>query len=185
MHNGSSLKALINEKFGDGIMSAIDFYMTVDKKVGVENGAIFRVLRVARMHGPQGIIGIINHVGDEWYHALRGKASVRVKHSRACISKHMIARFRCVACWVCGMWPHCEGHQLTACGTIFCLYNILCRWDNAQHAEAWRKMITKQRLKTLAQVHSTCDAGHLVIAWMAVDWHWHCLCLSHSSICHV
>lgn len=25
------LKSIVNEKFGDGIMSAIDFYLTVDK----------------------------------------------------------------------------------------------------------------------------------------------------------
>ena len=35
-HNGHSLKALINEKFGDGIMSAIDFYMSVDKMTGLQ-----------------------------------------------------------------------------------------------------------------------------------------------------
>jgi cyanate lyase len=29
---GTTLKALINEKFGEGIMSAIDFEMTIDKK---------------------------------------------------------------------------------------------------------------------------------------------------------
>lgn len=34
-HYGSALKAIINEEFGDGIMSAIDFYMTVDKVIGV------------------------------------------------------------------------------------------------------------------------------------------------------
>ena len=28
-HYGNAIKLLINEKFGDGIMSAIDFYMTV------------------------------------------------------------------------------------------------------------------------------------------------------------
>mmetsp|Transcript_1767 Transcript_1767/g.5217 ORF Transcript_1767/g.5217 Transcript_1767/m.5217 type:complete len:191 (-) Transcript_1767:140-712(-) len=33
-HYGNALKLLINEKFGDGIMSAIDFYMTVGKTVG-------------------------------------------------------------------------------------------------------------------------------------------------------
>ena len=33
-HYGNTLKLLINEKFGDGIMSAIDFYMTVGKTVG-------------------------------------------------------------------------------------------------------------------------------------------------------
>lgn len=36
MHYGESLKALLNEEFGDGIMSAINFYMTVDKVIGVE-----------------------------------------------------------------------------------------------------------------------------------------------------
>jgi cyanate lyase len=35
-HGGESLKALINEEFGDGIMSAIGFYCTVDKMVGSE-----------------------------------------------------------------------------------------------------------------------------------------------------
>ena len=29
---GTTIKALINEKFGDGIMSAIDFEMTIDKQ---------------------------------------------------------------------------------------------------------------------------------------------------------
>ncbi|KAL4440026.1 hypothetical protein ABPG75_003027 [Micractinium tetrahymenae] len=33
-HYGEALKAIINEKFGDGIMSAIDFYCTVDKVQG-------------------------------------------------------------------------------------------------------------------------------------------------------
>ena len=33
-HYGTALKALINEKFGDGIMSAIDFYMTVGETTG-------------------------------------------------------------------------------------------------------------------------------------------------------
>lgn len=36
-HYGQALKLLINEKFGDGIMSAIDFYMTVGGTVG-KNG---------------------------------------------------------------------------------------------------------------------------------------------------
>eukprot|EP00877_Chromochloris_zofingiensis_P013706 jgi/Chrzof1/858/Cz01g31180.t1 len=36
MHGGESIKALISEKFGDGIMSAIGFYITVDKMVGLE-----------------------------------------------------------------------------------------------------------------------------------------------------
>jgi len=35
LHYGESLKAVVNEKFGDGIMSAIDFYVTVDKVKGV------------------------------------------------------------------------------------------------------------------------------------------------------
>eukprot|EP00270_Netrium_digitus_P020442 TRINITY_DN8435_c0_g1_i6.p3 TRINITY_DN8435_c0_g1~~TRINITY_DN8435_c0_g1_i6.p3 ORF type:complete len:179 (+),score=46.10 TRINITY_DN8435_c0_g1_i6:825-1361(+) len=35
MHNAQSLKVLVNEKFGDGIMSAIDFYCTLDKAKGV------------------------------------------------------------------------------------------------------------------------------------------------------
>ncbi|MCH8313244.1 MAG: cyanase [Nitrospinae bacterium] len=34
MHYGESLKEIINEKFGDGIMSAIDFKLTVDKVKG-------------------------------------------------------------------------------------------------------------------------------------------------------
>ncbi len=34
MHYGESIKELINEKFGDGIMSAIDFKLTVDKVKG-------------------------------------------------------------------------------------------------------------------------------------------------------
>merc|ERR1712100_556518 len=33
-HYGQAIKLLINEKFGDGIMSAIDFYMTVGGTVG-------------------------------------------------------------------------------------------------------------------------------------------------------
>ena len=33
-HYGNAIKLLINEKFGDGIMSAIDFYMTVGGTVG-------------------------------------------------------------------------------------------------------------------------------------------------------
>ncbi|KAL4423450.1 hypothetical protein ABPG77_005402 [Micractinium sp. CCAP 211/92] len=33
-HYGEALKAIVNEKFGDGIMSAIDFYCTVDKVQG-------------------------------------------------------------------------------------------------------------------------------------------------------
>ncbi|KAI8467914.1 MAG: cyanate lyase C-terminal domain-containing protein [Monoraphidium minutum] len=35
-HGGDSIKALINEHWGDGIMSAIGFYATVDKAVGLE-----------------------------------------------------------------------------------------------------------------------------------------------------
>jgi cyanate lyase len=34
MHYGESIKDLINEQLGDGIMSAIDFYLTVDKTKG-------------------------------------------------------------------------------------------------------------------------------------------------------
>ena len=34
MHYGESIKAIMNEKFGDGIMSAIDFKLTVDKVKG-------------------------------------------------------------------------------------------------------------------------------------------------------
>jgi len=33
-HYGESIKALINEKFGDGIMSAIDFFLTVGETTG-------------------------------------------------------------------------------------------------------------------------------------------------------
>mmetsp|Transcript_30682 Transcript_30682/g.105443 ORF Transcript_30682/g.105443 Transcript_30682/m.105443 type:complete len:162 (+) Transcript_30682:59-544(+) len=33
-HYGMAIKLLINEKFGDGIMSAIDFYMTVGSTTG-------------------------------------------------------------------------------------------------------------------------------------------------------
>ena len=33
-HFGESIKMVINEKFGDGIMSAIDFYVSVDKVLG-------------------------------------------------------------------------------------------------------------------------------------------------------
>ncbi|MCC7212424.1 MAG: cyanase [Candidatus Brocadia sp.] len=34
LHYGNSIKAVMNEKFGDGIMSAIDFKITVDKVRG-------------------------------------------------------------------------------------------------------------------------------------------------------
>ncbi|KAL5702378.1 cyanase [Ranunculus cassubicifolius] len=34
MHFGESIKEIINEDFGDGIMSAIDFYCSVDKVKG-------------------------------------------------------------------------------------------------------------------------------------------------------
>jgi len=33
-HYGAGIKSIVNEKFGDGIMSAIDIYMTVDKVKG-------------------------------------------------------------------------------------------------------------------------------------------------------
>ena len=36
MHFGQSIKEIINEEFGDGIMSAIDFYCSVDKISGVD-----------------------------------------------------------------------------------------------------------------------------------------------------
>ncbi|XVF38507.1 hypothetical protein REPUB_Repub20aG0107900 [Reevesia pubescens] len=36
MHFGESIKDIINEEFGDGIMSAIDFYCSVDKVKGVD-----------------------------------------------------------------------------------------------------------------------------------------------------
>ncbi|XP_047317396.1 cyanate hydratase [Impatiens glandulifera] len=36
MHFGGSIKEIINEEFGDGIMSAIDFYCSVDKIKGAD-----------------------------------------------------------------------------------------------------------------------------------------------------
>ncbi|KAE8717664.1 Cyanate hydratase [Hibiscus syriacus] len=36
MHFGESIEEIINEEFGDGIMSAIDFYCSVDKVKGVD-----------------------------------------------------------------------------------------------------------------------------------------------------
>ncbi|MBH0219757.1 cyanate hydratase, partial [Listeria monocytogenes] len=36
MHFGESIKEIINEDFGDGIMSAIDFYCSVDKIKGAD-----------------------------------------------------------------------------------------------------------------------------------------------------
>ncbi|KAJ4955166.1 hypothetical protein NE237_011949 [Protea cynaroides] len=36
MHFGESIKEIINEEYGDGIMSAIDFYCSVDKIKGVD-----------------------------------------------------------------------------------------------------------------------------------------------------
>ncbi|XP_057956833.1 cyanate hydratase [Malania oleifera] len=36
MHFGGSIKEIINEEFGDGIMSSIDFYCSVDKVKGVD-----------------------------------------------------------------------------------------------------------------------------------------------------
>ncbi|XP_068662926.1 cyanate hydratase-like [Aristolochia californica] len=36
MHFGESIKDIINEEFGDGIMSAIDFFCSVDKVQGVD-----------------------------------------------------------------------------------------------------------------------------------------------------
>ncbi|XP_038722607.1 cyanate hydratase-like [Tripterygium wilfordii] len=36
MHFGESIKEIINEDFGDGIMSAIDFYCSVDKVKGID-----------------------------------------------------------------------------------------------------------------------------------------------------
>ncbi|KAH9681869.1 Cyanate hydratase [Citrus sinensis] len=36
MHFGESIKEIINEEFGDGITSAIDFYCSVDKVKGVD-----------------------------------------------------------------------------------------------------------------------------------------------------
>ncbi|KAG9446878.1 hypothetical protein H6P81_013006 [Aristolochia fimbriata] len=36
MHFGESIKEIVNEEFGDGIMSAIDFFCSVDKVQGVD-----------------------------------------------------------------------------------------------------------------------------------------------------
>ncbi|GMH29177.1 hypothetical protein Nepgr_031020 [Nepenthes gracilis] len=36
MHFGESIKEIINEEFGDGIMSTVDFYCSVDKVKGVD-----------------------------------------------------------------------------------------------------------------------------------------------------
>ncbi|KAK8684643.1 hypothetical protein V6N13_040659 [Hibiscus sabdariffa] len=36
MHFGEGIKEIVNEDFGDGIMSAIDFYCSVDKVKGVD-----------------------------------------------------------------------------------------------------------------------------------------------------
>ncbi|CAK8570668.1 unnamed protein product [Lathyrus sativus] len=36
MHFGESIKEIINEEYGDGIMSAIDFFCSVDKVKGVD-----------------------------------------------------------------------------------------------------------------------------------------------------
>lgn len=36
-HNGQAMKMIINEKFGDGIMSAIDFYINIEKIKGKAN----------------------------------------------------------------------------------------------------------------------------------------------------
>ncbi|KAF5465888.1 hypothetical protein F2P56_015853 [Juglans regia] len=36
MHFGESIKEIINEEFGDGIMSAIDFFCSVEKVKGVD-----------------------------------------------------------------------------------------------------------------------------------------------------
>ncbi|GAV69527.1 Cyanate_lyase domain-containing protein [Cephalotus follicularis] len=36
MHFGESIKEIINEEFGDGIMSSVDFYCSVDKVKGVD-----------------------------------------------------------------------------------------------------------------------------------------------------
>ncbi|KAK1289501.1 Cyanate hydratase [Acorus calamus] len=36
MHFGESIKDIINEDFGDGIMSAIDFFCSIDKVKGVD-----------------------------------------------------------------------------------------------------------------------------------------------------
>ncbi|EFN52758.1 hypothetical protein CHLNCDRAFT_138362 [Chlorella variabilis] len=38
-HYGEALKCLVNEQFGDGIMSAIDFYVTVDRITGKQGEA--------------------------------------------------------------------------------------------------------------------------------------------------
>lgn len=39
IHSGDAVKSCINEEFGDGIMSAIDFYFTLDKMKGTEGEA--------------------------------------------------------------------------------------------------------------------------------------------------
>ncbi|KAF3328079.1 cyanate hydratase [Carex littledalei] len=39
MHFGESIKEIINEEFGDGIMSGIDFFCSVDKVKGVDGNA--------------------------------------------------------------------------------------------------------------------------------------------------
>jgi cyanate lyase len=36
LHYGQGIKGIINEKFGDGIMSAIDVYVAVDKVQGLQ-----------------------------------------------------------------------------------------------------------------------------------------------------
>jgi hypothetical protein len=55
---GEAIKALINEEFGDGIMSAIGFYATVDKMTGNEGEArvviTFNGERAAQQHGSDG-----------------------------------------------------------------------------------------------------------------------------------
>ncbi|XP_078173702.1 cyanase [Carex rostrata] len=39
LHFGESIKEIINEEFGDGIMSGIDFFCSVDKVKGVDGNA--------------------------------------------------------------------------------------------------------------------------------------------------
>ena len=47
MHNGEAIKALVNEECGDGIMSAIDVYASMDTVVGKHVGHVARGSRRA------------------------------------------------------------------------------------------------------------------------------------------
>merc|ERR1712187_526775 len=46
-HYGESIKALINEKFGDGIMSAIDFYLDVGSTTDSKGDQLVKILSTA------------------------------------------------------------------------------------------------------------------------------------------